>query len=186
MTTNPYAPPIADGGNFLHESEAVDSNQAGRLTRLVAAMADGLILMAVFLPIQLLTGYFERVQSDTVGIVEEVFVSLLGMGVMLLVNGYVLATRGQTIGKMLTKIQIVDAQSSALLPFVNVFVYRYLWTLPITLVVILIPGSMDDFLLNIAILVDISMIFGSDRRCLHDYIAGSRVLTYRAERNRSL
>jgi uncharacterized RDD family membrane protein YckC len=97
-------------------------------------------------------------------------------------NGYLLTTRGQTIGKLLTKIQIVDVQSGDLLPFLRVYVYRYLWTLPLLLVVILIPGPADDLLVNVVYLIDALLIFGSDRRCLHDYIAGSKVVIYRAKR----
>ena len=184
MTTNPYAP-AAEAGYIQVDSGSVESNPAGRFTRFAAALADGLILMAVILPFQLSTGYFVRLRSQSVGVVEQILVSLLGLGVMLLLNGYLLATRGQTIGKLLTKIQIVDAQSGTLLPFLKVYVYRYLWALPLTFLVILIPGTIDDQVLNIVLLLGILLIFGSERRCLHDYIAGSRVVTYRPERNRS-
>ena len=58
------------------------------------------------------------------------------------------------------------------------FFYRYLWSLPLVGAVILIPGSLDDFLVNIILLLDVLMIFGASRRCLHDLIAGSKVVRY--------
>ena len=40
----------------------------------------------------------------------------------------------------------------------------------------LIPGQADDILINLVSLVDALFIFGKQRRCLHDYIAGSKVV----------
>jgi uncharacterized RDD family membrane protein YckC len=106
------------------------------------------------------------------------------MALMLALNGHLLATRGQTVGKLLTKIQIVDAQSGGLLPFLRVYVYRYLWMLPLVFVVALIPGTVDDGLVNVVAIIDALFIFGAARRCLHDYIAGSKVVLYQAHRQR--
>ncbi len=143
-------------------------------------MVDGVLMMAIMFA----TGYHERTQAQQVGVLEQIAMSLLGMAVMLALNGYLLFTRGQSIGKMLTKIQIVDAQNGELLPFLRVYVYRYLWMLPITVVVALIPGPVDDLLVNVVALVDALMIFGAYRRCLHDYIAGSKVVLYQANRQK--
>ena len=146
-------------------------------------MVDGFLLMAIIMPVAFGTGYYERVQTQQVGLGEQIAMSLLGMVVMLALNGYLLFARGQSIGKMLTKIQIVDARNGQLLPFLRVYVYRYLWMLPISVVVTLIPGTIDDIILiNVVSLVDMAMIFGAPRRCLHDYIAGSKVVIYQANR----
>lgn len=93
------------------------------------------------MPIQFVTGFYQRASTQTTGIVEQFLMALLGIGVMLALNGYLLFTRGQSIGKLLTKIQIVDFESGGLLPFLRVFVFRYLWTLPLLVVVMLIPGA---------------------------------------------
>jgi uncharacterized RDD family membrane protein YckC len=142
-------------------------------------------VMAVCAPVMFATGYYGRAQAQHVGFLEQITMSLFGIAVMLALNGYLLFTRGQTIGKMLTKIQIVDASSGELLPFLRVYVYRYLWMLPIIVVVAFIPGTIDDLLVNVVALVDMAMIFGEDRRCLHDYIAGSKVVLYRANRQKA-
>ena len=177
---NPYAPPaesqpaveFADPGDQL----------AGRFTRLAAAIADGLIVGAIVLPVQLLSGTFQRSLSQEVGPLEQLLLSLLGIVAMLAINGYPLLNRGQTVGKMLTNIQIVDADSDKLLPFVRVYVYRYLWTLPLVFVVMLIPGAMDNALISVITLIDSLLIFTASRRCLHDHIAGSRVVIYKPNR----
>lgn len=183
METNPYESPLTSA-NAEFTSPPSGGALAGRFTRFAAAMADGFLLLAILMPIQFATGYFARAMVQQVGIIEQIVMSLLGLGIMLLLNGYLLVNRGQTIGKMLTKIQIVDAETSKLLSFVRVYVYRYLWTLPFVLGVILIPGSRDDVLVNVVIFIDVVIIFGAARRCIHDYIAGSKVVLYQPGRER--
>ncbi len=116
------------------------------------------------------------------GVLEQLAMSLVGIVVMLIINGYLLFTRGQTVGKLLTGIQIVDHVSGQLLPFLRVYVFRYLWMLPLSLIVAIIPGPMDDSLVGLAALVDALLIFGPSQRCLHDYIAGSKVVEYKEGR----
>ena len=102
--------------------------------------------------------------------------------VMLALNGYLLFTRGQSIGKMITGIQIVDFKSGDLLPFLRLYVYRYLWMLPLIVFVMLIPAAVGDLLFNVVVLVNVLIIFGAESRCFHDYIAGTKVVLYRAGR----
>ncbi len=178
---NPYAPgELPATADNLSKSES--DPLAGRLTRFAAAFLDGILLQLIVVPVEFATGFFARSQAQTVGVAEQLAMSLLGWVVFLVFNGYLLAARGQTIGKAALSIQIVDFESGRLLPFVRVYVYRYLWTLPLVLVVIFIPGGLDNSLISFVILVDILMIFRRDRRCLHDLIAGSKVVTYRADR----
>lgn len=106
------------------------------------------------------------------------------MAAYLILNGYLLVTRGQSIGKALLKIQIVDEQTDKLLPFLRVYVYRYLWLMPLMIVVVIIPGSIDDMAVNIVSVANALFIFGAAQRCLHDYIAGSKVVPYQPGRAR--
>jgi len=179
---NPYASTATEPLAARPMPDSTGDELAGRFTRFVSALIDGVILMMILLPVQYATGFMARASAQVAGIGESFAMSLLGIGVMLALNGYLLFKRGQTIGKVLTKIQIVDFQSGLLLPFMKVYVYRYLWTLPIAIVVILIPGVMDDMLFNLLILIDALLIFGADRRCLHDLIAGSKVVLYMTNR----
>jgi uncharacterized RDD family membrane protein YckC len=180
MSNNPYAPPTTP--LMLEDTPLAADQYAGRFTRFASALVDGILMSAFTVPLMYLSGYYARIQLQQVSPVEQIAFSLLGIAVMLLLNGYLLATRGQTIGKMLTKIQIVDVQSGQLLPFIRVYGYRYLWLYPLVLIVAFIPGTMDDALVSIVALIDALLIFGGDRRCLHDYIAGSKVVLYQPNR----
>jgi uncharacterized RDD family membrane protein YckC len=81
------------------------------------------------------------------------------------VNGYQLWYFGQTLGKKMMKIAIVD-QNDKVPAFAKLIGLRYV---PFQLAGA-IPG------LALVSIVDILMIFRSDRRCLHDILAGTRVI----------
>lgn len=183
MSDNPYASPVTAGGEApLTVSE--NDELAGRFTRFSAAIVDGILIMGLTLSVIFATGYPAGSIFEQSGIINQIAFTLIFIASMLTLNGYLLATRGQTIGKLLGKIQIVDAQSGGLLPFLRVYVYRYLWMLPLSFLVALIPGNTDDGLVNLVALINIVFIFGAARRCLHDYIAGSKVVLYKANRQR--
>ena len=184
MSVNPYSVSPADIDNRLYESGQEDQ-LAGRFTRFAAVLADGFFLGIITVPVQIATGYVARSAKGQTSWLESLAMSLFGLGAFLLLNGYLLAKRGQTIGKMLTKIQIVSAEDGGLLSFLRVYAYRYLWLLPLLIVVLLIPGDRDNLLVSVAVLVDSVLIFGSERRCLHDRIAGSKVVKYVPGRERS-
>lgn len=177
---NPYAAPAEVGGRDPYQLSSTrnDEELAGRGTRLAAAMLDSILVMLVVIPAQIFSGFTERVQSQTAGVGEQIFFAIFGFAVLLLFNGYLLATRGQTIGKALTKIQIIDRNSTHLVSLATIVMYRYLWILPFTILVIFIPGASDDILIQILAIIDVLLIFGASRRCLHDYIAGTRVVNY--------
>ncbi len=176
---NPYAPTT---DTHLDRTSVGPIVQASRLTRLAAAIVDGILMMAIVMPVSFAIGFMQRSATGEVSLIENLLMSFFGMIVMLSVNGYFLATRGQTVGKMLTKIQIVDAETNQLLPFVRVYVYRYLWILPLVILTAVIPGTLDNNLVNLASLVDVLMIFRGDHRCLHDLLAGSKVVAYQPSR----
>ncbi|MEM9410785.1 MAG: RDD family protein [Planctomycetota bacterium] len=184
MSENPYlSPSTMDAASF---SDVADSRElASRSTRFVSAMLDGVLVSLILFPIQFGTGFYARAQIQQVGIREQFAMAILGALVMLLLHGYLLYSRGQTIGKWLTGLQIVDEKSHQLLGFLRLYVLRYLWTLPLVVLIILIPGTVDDIMVNIVVLMDVLLIFGVSRRCLHDYIAGTTVVLYRDGRQKA-
>ena len=96
---------------------------------------------------------------------ETMFLGI-GLVAFLILHGYLLYTRGQTIGKVVVKTKIVDLDGN--LPnFGNIFVLRYL---------ILVLVAQIPVIGNIIAIVNALFIFGRERRCLHDYIAGTRVV----------
>ncbi|WP_182870116.1 RDD family protein [Rhodopirellula sp. JC639] len=173
---NPYAPT-----SYPSQTDAfVDHNAApelaSRLSRLGAVIVDGFLMMFIIFPLQIATDFIGRAAMGEVGMLEQLAMSLAGMLVYLLLNGYLLATRGQSIGKLAAGIRIVDANTNELISFTRIYVYRYLWTVPFTIATLLIPGYTDDQLVNLVFLFDAILIFRSDKRCLHDLIAGSKVV----------
>ena len=181
MSNNPYAATSTTQGLEV-TSKRVGDEQVSRFTRFVAAMVDGILLSAIVMPVQIVSGFLGRAATQQTSVLEQLMMSVIGILVMLALNGYLLLTRGQTIGKMATKIQIVDAQTGALLLFSKVYIYRYLWYTPLVLLVLLIPGEIDNNLISLVILINVLLIFRRDRRCLHDLIAGSKVVHYQAGR----
>jgi uncharacterized RDD family membrane protein YckC len=157
---------------------------ADRGSRLAAALVDGIIVAAILWPLVYVTGSWDRMSNGQATPLEEGSWALVGGVVFLLVHGHLLVTRGQTVGKYLMGIQIVSAEGGQLLPFVRVVVYRYWWMLPATILSALIPGPLDNAVISCLGLVDVLFIFGSRRRCLHDYIAGSTVVQYQPDRPR--
>ena len=92
---------------------------------------------------------------------------VLGFILFLLIHGYLIATRGQTVGKALLKIRIVRSDGSPA-SFGRIVGLRYLTTS--VLASIPIAGTIYG-------LVDALMIFRASRRCLHDNIADTIVVT---------
>lgn len=182
---NPYAAPteVIQTDPYVQQAGAREQ-LAGRFTRFAAAMVDGILVMLFIIPVQYLTGFLQQAQTGAVGIGEQLLMTAFGFLVMFALNGYLLANRGQTIGKFLTKIQIVDYQSDRLVSLSTILIYRYLWILPITILVIFIPGSTDDALIQLLSFLDVVLIFRADRRCLHDLLAGTHVVQFRANRDR--
>ncbi|KGQ19980.1 RDD family domain-containing protein [Lysobacter dokdonensis DS-58] len=161
MDNNPYQAPGA------HVAEAADEQLAGRGERLLAAIIDGIIMVAIVLPVMFATGYFTRIQNgDTPAISVTIGYAIAGFLIFLIVQGYPLAKSAQTWGKKVLGIRIalLDGTQPT---FGTIVLKRYL---PVQVV-----GSVPLIgpLLSI---VDVLLIFRSDRRCAHDLIAGTQVL----------
>lgn len=95
----------------------------------------------------------------------EVAVQVLVCSVLVffVANGYLLARRGQTLGKKLLKIAIVDVNGEPA-GIVNLVFNRYLIQLAMLIIPLLNPV---DYL---------TMFIRRDRRCLHDLLAKTKVI----------
>ena len=91
------------------------------------------------------------------------------MTTYLLIHGYLLYHYGQTIGKSEfgMRIQLLNGEKASLQ---HVMLWRYLPIVLITFVPVI-----GQFLSGI---FNVLLIFGKQRRCLHDYIAGTEVRYY--------
>jgi len=106
-------------------------------------------------------GYFIMLSSDGDGFGASLgFFFLLALAIYQI---YLLTTRGQTIGKQTMKIKIVREDNGEQSGFVrNVLLREFL-------------NGLLAFLPFYG-LVDILFIFRADQRCIHDHIAGTRVV----------
>ena len=160
---NRYAPPKAEVADL---SEG-DAELASLGLRLGGAIIDGIISWVVMFPLMFVTGFWSSAMAGAVNFGAQLTLSAVGILVFFALNGYLLAKGGQTIGKRLVGTRIVSVTDGQILPLVRVASLRYL---PIW-VIALVP-----FVGNLIALVDILFIFREDRRCLHDHIAGTRVV----------
>ncbi len=140
---------------------------ASRWKRLWGSLLDSLISMMIIVPLMLVTGAFQRAFSgEAMGIGQQAMFFVVGWVVFLMLNGYLLANRGQTIGKVIVKTKIVDLNGD--IPcFGKLLVFRYL---------ILGLVAQIPFIGGLVGIVNALFIFGQDRRCLHDYMAGTQVV----------
>ena len=103
-----------------------------------------------------------------------IILTLLAFLVIFIVQMILLATRGQTIGKILLKIRIVDAQTGEHPGWARLILLR-------TLVNGLIQGALNAVPLigqglgGLYFIIDSLFIFRADHRTIHDFIAGTRV-----------
>lgn len=163
---NPYRSPTAQVAD-----PAAANDLASLGERLAAALLDGLLMLVINLPLMYLGGYFRAVMDAAASGGQPPFTLLLtwagiGFVIFLLVQGYPLHAWGQTWGKRILRIRIADLDGGQP-PLTTLIGRRYL---PIQ-VVALVP-----FLGNLLVLIDTLMIFRADRRCVHDLIAGTRVV----------
>ena len=110
---------------------------AGRWARVGAVLLDGLIIGVPFAIMIYGTEYWERAIRQELTFQEQITSVVIGIGVYLVLNGYLLSKRGQTIGKWALGIKIVSIESDEILPLWKVFILRYLPRTLVALVPIL-------------------------------------------------
>lgn len=163
MDQNPYGAPQAP----LHETRDDGLRLADRGMRLAAAIIDTVIAVVILLPMMFVGGYFNGIMTGVQpSYGEQALWGLIGFTVFLAVQGYPLNASGQTWGKKMLKIKIVDLEGDKP-PFSKLIALRYLPTQAIGFVPVV--GSIYG-------LVNVLFIFRDDRRCVHDLIAGTRVV----------
>lgn len=146
---------------------------ASRWKRLGGVLIDALIIMAIMVPIGLATGVWQQLASGQQMTIGQLAVqNVVGLVVFLLLNGYLLFKKGQTIGKVVVKTRIVDLSDNV--PSIGkLIVLRYL-ILSLAFQILILVGFVA--LADAVPFADALFIFGKKRRCIHDYIAGTRVI----------
>ena len=144
---------------------------AGRGSRIGAVIIDSIIIIPAFIGIAMITGFWDEIfprlaNGIPLSLKENLIMFLVGQSVFLMLNGSFLANYGQTIGKKLMKIKIVDMEGNNL-GLIKLYSLRYLaFSL---LSQIPVAGGLIS-------LLNILFVFGKERRCLHDRLAGTQVI----------
>ncbi|WP_395790494.1 RDD family protein [Aquimonas sp.] len=161
---NPYAAPQAR----VADAAPVTGELASRWLRLGGAVIDTIILVIVVIPLAFVFGLGAAFTGQAVepGPLMQIGSVVLGFVVFVAVQGYFLHSSGQTIAKKLLKMRIVDENGNKP-EFVKLLGLRY---------AVFQFAQLIPFLGYVVGLVNVLFIFRDDRRCLHDLLAGTRVV----------
>lgn len=162
--SNPYSAPAAAVADI---APAGTQELAGRGMRLLAVIIDTIILMVILIPMMVASGYFTGMMSGArPALGTQLMWGAFSIVLFVLVQGYPLSQSAQTWGKKLLKMKIVHLDGSQ--PSLGVLLgKRY--------VPVQVAGQVP-FIGWLLSLVDVLFIFGQERRCIHDLIAGTRVV----------
>ena len=171
---NPYAPPIADVDTGAVDPDAAfDQRLATRATRLGGAVVDMVLYVCAALPgvLALLTTRHEA----------ALVASGIGVATLAIYQWYLIATTGQSLAKRWLHMRIVRMDGSPV-DFVSGVLLR-VWVPFILLfgiqVGFVFAGGPAELARALGV-IDASTIFTREQRCLHDYIAGTKVVTVSA------
>ena len=162
---NRFAPPLAHVEDVAEGPGVL----AGRWTRLGATLIDAVVAGLAFGLIALVSPFnvFKPAATSSGVWVLMLQNLVIGFILFLLIHGYLIATRGQTVGKALLKIRIVRSDGSPA-SFGRIVGLRYLTTSVLASIPVI--GTVYG-------LLDVLLIFRASRRCLHDNIADTIVVT---------
>ena len=155
--------------NMDQQENQEEAQLASRGKRLAAAIIDIIIFLPLIIIIASPLGLIDTEVTEEpppFDLEQTLQLFIIGQVLFLLVQGYLLHSRGQTIGKVLLKIQIVATNGDMLglgkLYFVRYFVFSLLAQIPVI-------GA-------VVALANILFIFGKEKKCLHDRLAGTKVI----------
>jgi uncharacterized RDD family membrane protein YckC len=160
-----YAPPTAEVADVSSDGAAV---LAGRGARLGAVIIDTLILLGLWWVVSWVTPWniFSPALMAQAGLATMLGLGLAGIVLYVAVNGWLLAQRGQTVGKLLLGLRMTRRDGSTA-GFARLAGLRF---------------GVGALVTNVPVvgmlyaLVDVLFIFRADRRCLHDMIADTIVV----------
>ncbi len=141
---------------------------AGRGRRLVATLIDVVLVPVVSILLMLVTGVLEHAADWSTSAMPFLRMIGLGLASYVLLNLWLLWTRGQTVGKAAMGIMIVDAKTGERVPTWRLVVRGLFF--PTLYVIVLVP-----FIALIPV-VDQALIVRKDRRCVHDWLCRTAVV----------
>lgn len=165
MMDERFAAPQAQVADIVKEEGAL----AGRWMRLLAAVLDGLIVgggVWLLSMIPAVGAIFEARQANAGLTTFNPYSALIGGGLFLVIQSWLLLSRGQTVGKMICGLRIVRSDGGKPDPF-RLLGLRYGigFLMNTNLVLSTVYGLLDALL-----------IFRQSRQCLHDTLADTKVI----------
>lgn len=141
---------------------------AGRGRRFVATLIDVVLVPVVAIVLMLVTGVLEHASDWSTSAMPVLRMIGLGLLSYVLLNLWLLWTRGQTVGKAAMGVMIADAKSRERVPIWRLFVRGLFF--PTLYLIVLVPY------ITLIPFIDQALIFRKDRRCLHDWICRTTVV----------
>ena len=140
---------------------------ASRLYRFLGSIIDCLVQLVVIGPIIYFSGIWDAMMQGTgdISLATSAGLFIAGELIFLALQGWLLFNRQQTIGKAILNMRIVGMEQDNV-PAGKLYGLRYF----VFHVLAQLPG------VNLIMIVDPLLIFRSDRRCLHDHLAGTQVI----------
>lgn len=161
-----YAPPQSHVEDVRQPGQAQPGELASRGKRFAAAMLDGAMALGSLWLLSKFTS-MNVWEDDGLGLWTPRFSdAATGIVLYLVLHGYLLVTRGQTIGKALCKIRIARPDGS-IAPIGRILGLRDAPLFVMSIWPLLGPAYWA---------IDCLFIFRASRRCLHDQIADTVVL----------
>lgn len=140
---------------------------AAKWRRLAATTIDMILVPALALVLVIVTGTVEHAEDfqDNTWMLE---ILLLAVASYIILNGELLRRHGQTLGKKLLGIRIVDVKTDARPALWKLICIRALF-FPTLFLLPLFP-------LTLIPVIDQAWIFTRQNRCLHDLVSSTRVV----------
>ena len=152
--------------NNSAQNEFNDFPLASPWIRLGAYTIDAIILLTITIPLLIFTGLFDEMGGGMTFVTEIIAASIM-FSVYVLINVWLIFSKSQTIGKSILKIQVVDKNTRMPIGGIR---YIFARTLPVWI------WSQIPYIEIIMNLIDCLLIFREEHNCLHDDIAGTRVI----------
>ncbi len=139
---------------------------ASRWSRLAATIIDSLILSAFMTPLLYFTDGFDRMAQNPYA--SPYYLIMVGVGFFLygVINWKLLSQSGQTVGKRILKIKVVNEDGSR--ASIEDLLFRRYGFIVISSAIPVIGGLIN--------LVSMLMIFGKKKQTLHDRVVDSKVI----------
>ncbi len=158
--------------SYLERHPQIGQNQqetdlASRLQRFGAAIIDLFIYFGAAIPVGSILGLLNfKGLSESVSLQNIIITVAIISGIYLVMNGYLLAKNGQSIGKLIIGIKIVrdDREKASLQRIIGLRLFPVFVLINIPLIGLFIG------------LFDVLSIFREEKNCLHDDLADTRVV----------